>query len=115
MHPSDVHVLVNDSAQFTCRASGSPPPKFMWLYNNGQVTSGSKFFIQTTQFESKLTVYDVQPSDNGTVVCVVENAVTAATPTEVRSSTANLIPEGVCTLAIILYINGCTKVSGSFV
>lgn len=93
-NPSDVHVLVNQSAVFTCQASGYPLPTFKWLYNNMEVLNGQKFAIETLQLQSNLTVYDVQLSDNITVVCVVTNAVTKAAPREVRSLPAHLIVEG---------------------
>ena len=94
--------LVGQSARFICGASGKPLPTFEWLYNDVQVSNSSKFNIQITQLESRLTVHDLQPSDQGTVVCVVENNVTAegVINEKVKSKPANLIVRGLFSLIL---------------
>jgi hypothetical protein len=99
--PSDVTAQFSQATEFVCGASGSPPPMFKWLHNNVQVTASSKFSIQTSRLESNLTIHNLQASDQGTVICVIENNITAvgAMRKEMKSNPANLVVKAILPIA----------------
>ncbi|XP_036375886.1 hemicentin-1 [Megalops cyprinoides] len=72
--PSEVSVLVNDSAQLVCRAQGTPPPTIQWLKDGKALrTAGSKN-IRISPDGSTLTLTGAHTSDSGKYTCVATNA-----------------------------------------
>lgn len=71
---TDVAVEVNTAARFTCGASGLPAPRFRWLLNGTEHTSGvthtNHTRSSTVYVESTLVLPAVMETHTGPVTCV---------------------------------------------
>ncbi|XP_025601953.1 nephrin isoform X2 [Athalia rosae] len=75
------------SAQLSCKAQGSPLPRFTWLFNGKQLLTNRtdhKYDVTQTEVselisESTLTIYRVSPDDYGKYECRGRNKVGSGT------------------------------------
>ena len=91
---SDKPFEVNSAATFTCGASGLPVPRFRWLLNGVQFTTGvtstNETRTSTVHVESTLTLASVSERDAGEVTCVAYSERSGGELLMV-TSTANLV------------------------
>lgn len=90
---------VNSAATFTCGASGLPVPKFRWLLNGVQFTTGvtstNETRASTVHVDSTLTLASVSERDTGEVTCVAYSEGREGELVMV-TSTANLVVLSEC-------------------
>ncbi|XP_060916772.1 neurotrophic tyrosine kinase, receptor, type 2b [Labrus mixtus] len=70
--PRSVNLMQGSNVEAICSASGSPPPEILW---NLDMLS-TQHEIEPSDMESRITLSDLSPDDNGRViVCSAENMV----------------------------------------
>ncbi|KAL7669549.1 hypothetical protein ACOME3_010201 [Neoechinorhynchus agilis] len=70
----DKRVLPSTPCQFVVNYKGSPEPEVHWFRNNMEIFPGTKYAISTKAGTSTLTVSDVWPGDNQSIIgCSVTN------------------------------------------
>uniref|UniRef100_A0A8B9ZBH1 Hemicentin 1 n=1 Tax=Anas platyrhynchos TaxID=8839 RepID=A0A8B9ZBH1_ANAPL len=71
--PSEVSVLLGESIQLVCDASGVPTPVMQWLKDGKTVASDDLQRIRVTPDGSTLTIFRALTSDTGKYTCVATN------------------------------------------
>ena len=85
-----------DTASFTCQATGEPAPTIRWYFNDDLLMDGTEHMISmmslnTTTISSTLTIMNVQSSDVGTYTCNATNVVSSDTNSGVLTVNGELI------------------------
>lgn len=70
--PSDVTVVVGESARLTCGASGQPEPTITWTKNGNAIPSTFQFTVDPN---GDLVINNIQPEDHGLYRCSATNNV----------------------------------------
>ncbi|XP_035222665.1 hemicentin-1-like isoform X3 [Stegodyphus dumicola] len=68
--PKSQDISVGDILSLHCEASGHPIPSITWLLNNTQVTGS----VHSIFGRSKLHIQNVSKEDEGTYICLAQNA-----------------------------------------
>ncbi|KAI1236572.1 hypothetical protein IHE44_0014825 [Lamprotornis superbus] len=71
--PSEVGVLLGESVQLLCNATGVPPPDVQWLKDGKTVVSDDLQRIRVTPDGSTLNISRALTSDTGKYTCVATN------------------------------------------
>ena len=84
-----------DTASFTCQATGKPVPTISWYFNGALLANGathtiSETSVNTTTINSTLTIMSVQSSDVGTYTCNATNVVSSDTSSGVLTVNGEL-------------------------
>ena len=87
-----------DTASFTCQATGEPVPTISWYFNSTLLANGPKHTISetsvntttTTTISSTLTIMSVESSDVGTYTCDATNVVSSDTSSGVLTVNGEL-------------------------
>ena len=84
-----------DTASFTCEATGEPVPTISWYFNSTLLVNGVKHTISetsvnTTTINSTLTIMSVESSDVGTYTCNATNVVSSDTSSGVLTVNGEL-------------------------
>ena len=85
-----------DTASFTCQATGEPTPTIRWHFNDDLLMDGTEHMISlmslnTTTISSTLTIMNVQSSDVGTYTCNATNVISSDTSSGVLTVNGELI------------------------
>ena len=73
--PESATRLLEGNVTFTCAASGTPPPSFMW-YKDGDsapLMPGGNVRFSNEANESSLILTNIAPTDAGSYYCVASN------------------------------------------
>ncbi|KFM73053.1 Hemicentin-1, partial [Stegodyphus mimosarum] len=92
--PKSQDISVGDMLSLHCEASGHPIPSITWLLNNTQVTGS----VHSILGRSKLHIQNVSKEDEGTYICLAQNAAgerKAAAAVRVRAPPVVLDSSGV--------------------
>ena len=86
----------NDTASFTCQATGEPVPTISWYFNgvlliNGMEHMISMMLLNITTNSSTLTIMNVQSSDVGTYTCNATNVLSSNTSSGVLTVNGELL------------------------
>lgn len=69
--PEDVHVIVGDTAFFTCRVVGDPKPKIKWMKNSDNLNiDGNRYALKD---DGTLIITDISENDDGEYECIAES------------------------------------------
>ena len=84
-----------DTASFTCQATGDPLPTISWYFNGVLLVNGIEHMIltmllNTTTINNTLTIMNVQSSDVGTYTCNATNVVSTDTSSGVLTVNGEL-------------------------
>ena len=84
-----------DTASFTCQATGEPVPTISWYFNGALLADGathtiSETSVNTTTIYSTLTIMSVESSDVGTYTCNATNVVSSDTSSGVLTVNGEL-------------------------
>ena len=85
-----------DTANFSCQATGEPVPTISWYFNGTLLMNGMEHMItmmslNTTTISSTLTIMNVQSSDVGTYTCNATNVVSSDTTSGVLTVNGELL------------------------
>ena len=88
-----------DTASFTCQATGEPVPTIIWYFNGTSVSNNtdvnkyevSVIEVNATTISSTLTIMNVQSSDVGTYTCNATNVVSSDTSYGVLTVNSELL------------------------
>lgn len=67
-------VVESETASLICRASGKPPPTFMWIKSSTQQDLATADRFSVEKHTGVLTIRDVSKDDDGEYKCVATNA-----------------------------------------
>lgn len=70
-----ISVLLGQSSELSCQASGNPLPSITWLKNGQRMDSITNSNIQFTNINHTLFIYNTSKDNAGEYTCVVENTV----------------------------------------
>ena len=59
----------------SCKLSGNPTPKTIWLFNSCRLLVSSHYTSQLCNGVASLVIYNPSKADIGTYTCVAENRV----------------------------------------
>ena len=76
-HPQEQLVIVNDSVNFTCEASGSQPITYRWMYNGSYVMNDPGHIEGANT--STLMIVNILVTDWGVYSCEASNIVNNVT------------------------------------
>ena len=93
----------NDTASFTCQATGEPVPTISWYFNGTPVNQAniikytiSMMSLNVTTINNTLTIMNVQSSDVGTYTCNATNVVSTDTSSGVLTVNGELSMLALC-------------------
>ncbi|XP_023247283.1 roundabout homolog 1-like, partial [Copidosoma floridanum] len=69
--PSNQTILMDQTAEFSCRVGGDPPPDILWRRHDGKMPIGRGHILD----DKSLKIERVTTSDQGTYICEAENGV----------------------------------------
>lgn len=70
---ANLSVKANDMAQFTCKFDDSDLTEILWYHNGTKLINTDRVRLTQNDGEVTLTIWNVQPEDQGTYNCMVKN------------------------------------------